>query len=114
MVTDLWPVPISDRTLTRQEVLGLVLPLWPADEWENAVNVALRESGFRTGAHNTDGEDSRGLWQLNVAEGASPLLAEWNLWDPQLNAYLAHKMWAGRRWRPWLNAAVALGLPLDW
>ena len=107
---DPYPEPVSRRTLVRAEILGLVMPLWPASEWENALQVAHAESGFDTGAQNTNGEDSRGLFQLNVAEDANPGLACWNLWDPQLNAYWAHDLWQRRGWQPWYNTAKALGL----
>lgn len=102
--------PLSPRTLKRYEVYALAAMYWPGDQIENAVNVAWEESGFRTHARRTIGEDSRGPWQINVAEGAHPGLAQYNLYDPQINAYWAHQIWLERGWRPWFNAATKLGL----
>jgi len=102
--------PMSKRTLRRFEVVMLAAMYWPYEEIENAVMVCEWESEFRTHAHNTDGEDSRGLWQINVM--AHPDLKAWNLFDPQVNAYWAYQIWkdAGN-WGPWLGAARILGLP---
>jgi hypothetical protein len=83
---------------------------WPLSEVDNAVNVAQLESHWNTGAHNTNGEDSRGLLQVNVGPGAHPELAKWNLFDPQLNAYFAHTIWVRSGWEAWHNSAVLLGL----
>lgn len=104
------PIPRSGRTLRRCEVTLLAALYWPVDDIDNAVNVAELESGFRTDAHNVKGEDSRGLWQINVSPGAHPGYASFNLYDPQINAYLAHAIWVDSGWRAWLNAANALGL----
>jgi hypothetical protein len=102
--------PLSPRVLRRCEVYALASCYWPLEEIDNAVNVAFLESGFQTAARNTRGEDSRGLWQINVAEGAHPARAMYNLFDPQINAYFAHQIWLGSGWRAWLNAARSLGL----
>jgi len=101
--------PLSDRRLRRCEVTALAALYFPIEEVDNAVDVAELESGWRTGAHNTRGEDSRGLWQINVV--AHPHLAIYNLFDPQCNAFFAARIWreAGG-WRPWLNAARRLKL----
>lgn len=102
--------PLSARTLRRCEVTSLALLNWPLEEVDNAVDVAQLESGWNTAARNTDGEDSRGLWQINVAPNAHPQLAEWNLFDPQVNAYFAGRIWSTSGWRAWYNSAVKLGL----
>lgn len=108
---DPWPMPVSRRVLTRAEVYGLVLPLWPYPEVDNAVNLCVLESGFDTGAHNLKGEDSRGLMQVNVASAGSPELARYNLWDPQLNMWVAYTFfYKPRGWLPWYNSARQLGL----
>lgn len=49
--------------------------------------IALAESGGETGAHNTHGEDSVGLWQIN--RDAHPGLAHLDLTDPLANAQAA-------------------------
>jgi len=102
-------LPISNRQLLRIEVEALARLYWPEREVQNAVQIALQESGFWTGAANLDGEDSRGLWQINLE--AHPHLQTWNLFDPQINAYFAHVIWQeAEGWTPWLNAAKKLGL----
>lgn len=102
----------DDRLLTRQEITALAGLYFPQDQVTNAVNVANLESGWRTGAWNADGEDSRGLWQINVVDAAHPEMAKWNLFDPQINAYFAGRIYAAAgNWRDWLNSAIRLGLP---
>ena len=83
---------------------------WPLAEVDNAVDVAEIESGWRTHAHNTDGEDSRGPWQINVVPAAHPELAVWNLFDPQINAFFAAQIWRESGWAAWYNSAKRLGL----
>lgn len=63
--------------------------------------IALAESGGETGAHNPRGEDSRGLWQINVAPGVRE-----NAWgdlsDPAVNARAAYEVSRqGTDMRPW-------------
>ena len=101
--------PMTGRMLRRCEVTLLAALYWPLEEIDNAVNVAQLESNWNTAARNTNGEDSRGLWQINVQAHAH--LMDVNLFDPQINAYFAHEIWADSgNWRPWLNAARKLGL----
>jgi len=102
--------PLCDRRLRRHEVTLLAAMYWPYEEIDNAVDVAKLESNWLTGAHNMTGEDSRGIWQVNVL--AHPHYGRLNLFDAQVNAFCAYTIWrhAGS-WRPWLNAARQLGLP---
>lgn len=109
-VTEYPPIPLSGRSLRRCEVTILAALYWPLEEIDHAVDVALLESGWYTAAWNRAGEDSRGLWQINVVRQAHPELAGWNLWDPQVNAYFAHRIWQASGWGAWLNAAKKLGL----
>lgn len=67
-----------------------------------ALAIAMAESGLNLDAHNTSGEDSRGLWQINVAPDANPQYASWNLYDPDLNAQAAFEISSGGTyWCPW-------------
>ncbi|WP_370964382.1 NlpC/P60 family protein [Amycolatopsis sp. cg9] len=50
--------------------------------------IALAESGGSSGAHNPHGEDSRGLWQINVRSHAA--LGRGDLYDPLTNAKAAY------------------------
>ena len=62
--------------------------------------IALAESGGETGAHNPRGEDSRGLWQINVA--AHRDLAGADLNDPLTNARAAFRVSrSGQDVSPW-------------
>ncbi len=57
----------------------------PAGTW---VAVALAESGGNANARNSNGEDSRGLWQINMRAQAS-WIGNRNLYDPATNAWAA-------------------------
>lgn len=105
--------PVTGRTLRPHEVYLLAAMYWPYEEISNAVAVAGLESSFRTDAHNTNGEDSRGIWQINVAQGAHPHLSAVNLFDPQVNAYYAYRIWQGSGWKAWYNSARQLHLLLE-
>jgi murein DD-endopeptidase MepM/ murein hydrolase activator NlpD len=63
--------------------------------------ISLAESGGRTGAHNTTGEDSRGLWQINVGPGVRE--NKWgDLTDPHTNARAAYEIsGGGTNFSPW-------------
>lgn len=69
------------------------------DEAVTMTAIAMSESGGRTTAHNPNGEDSQGLWQINQqAHGFSG-----NLYDPAQNAAAAYKVYvgSGRSISPW-------------
>lgn len=61
--------------------------------------IALAESGGDPNAHNTSGEDSRGLWQINVA--ANTDLRGMNLFDPRTNAKAAKIIYDRQGLRAW-------------
>ncbi len=85
---------------------------WRGQDLVVAVAVAMAESGGNPNAHATVGEDSRGLWQMNVR--AHPDLASANLYDPQTNADAAYALWKRSGWGPWSahnNGAYLLFLP---
>lgn len=71
-----------------------------------AVKIAACESSFDTHAHNTSGEDSRGLMQINV--DAHPQYANYNLFDPQVNCNIAYKIYkeANKTFVPWTCAKI--------
>ncbi|MBD7918578.1 C40 family peptidase [Cellulomonas sp. Sa3CUA2] len=60
------------------------------DQAQTMTAIALAESGGNTGAHNPVGEDSRGLWQINVA--AHKDLVGVDLSDPLENAKAAYRV----------------------
>lgn len=91
----------SNRQLRPHEMYLLCAMYWPYEEIGHAVAIAYRESGWNTGAHNTKGEDSRGLWQINVSYNAHPHLSNYNLFDPQVCAFFAYQLWKEQGWKPW-------------
>jgi soluble lytic murein transglycosylase-like protein len=74
-----------------------------------AVQIAKCESGFNPDAHNTSGEDSRGLMQINI--NANPQYSSYNLFDPQTNSNVAFKIYQawGNNFGAW-TCARQLGL----
>ena len=72
-----------------------------------ATAVALAESHGNTEAHCLNcvpgvSEDSRGLWQINVAPNAHPDLKALNLYDPATNARAAFQVSSGgKSFAPW-------------
>ena len=93
----------------------LVASIWPANQVDNVLAVMECESGGNPEAHNTAGEDSRGLMQINVY--AHPDMAGLNLYDPETNLRSALQIWQSSGWGPWSCAAlrgngVANGSPL--
>jgi len=69
-----------------------------------AVKICYCESSFNTKAHNTSGEDSRGLMQINV--NAHPHYGGRNLFDPQINCNTAYEIFtqSGKNFKPWTCA----------
>jgi cell wall-associated NlpC family hydrolase len=63
------------------------------DQAATMTAIALAESGGNTAAHNPNGENSKGLWQINVA--AHRDLAGTNLYDPLENANAAYRVSRG-------------------
>ncbi|BEP13958.1 hypothetical protein acdb102_22690 [Acidothermaceae bacterium B102] len=63
--------------------------------------ISLAESGGKSTSHATVGEDSRGLWQINVA--AHPDYGQtYDLWDPRQNAEAAYAISDhGQNISPW-------------
>ncbi len=88
---------------------ALIQKYFPREQWENARRVMQAESHGDARAHNTNGEDSRGLFQINVGPGANTGLAKYNLFDPETNVRLAAQKWQGEGWRPW-TTAVQMGI----
>jgi hypothetical protein len=69
-----------------------------------AIKICNCESGFNTNAHNTTGEDSRGLMQINV--NAHPNYEYLNLFDPQINCNVAYELYSkrGKTFKDWTCA----------
>ena len=71
-----------------------------------AIKICNCESSFNTNAHNTNGEDSRGLMQINV--DAHPYYSHLNLFDPQINANCAYEIFtnSGKNFKAWTCARI--------
>jgi len=72
----------------------------PSQSIPTAVAVAMAESYGNPAAHNTSGEDSRGIWQINAP--FHPEFAGQNLFDPNANAAAMYQISNGcQNWRAW-------------
>lgn len=110
------------------ELQVAIQEMFPPEEWENAANVALLESGWDAFAvANTvdqehacgsiighrDGvaiaaERSVGYFQINSCNYPD---WEWQrLYNARHNAGTAHMIWQSQGWRAWYFSAKALGL----
>lgn len=90
-----------------QAYVDLIKRYFPESQWGNALEILFAESQGDPQAHNTAGEDSRGLFQINVR--AHPDLASLDLYDPEINVREAARLWSSSGWQPW-STAVPLGL----
>jgi cell wall-associated NlpC family hydrolase len=80
------------------------------DQAATMTAVALAESSGMSDAHNPHGEDSRGLWQINVK--AHRDLGRRNLYDPLENAKAAYQVSdGGRDISPWTTTHGGSGAP---
>jgi cell wall-associated NlpC family hydrolase len=89
-------------TLTATQIYQVCLTAgFTPDQAVTWTAIALAESGGNTDAHNPRGEDSWGLWQINVDPGVRP--NHWgDLTDPVTNARAALEVsGGGTNLRPW-------------
>jgi cell wall-associated NlpC family hydrolase len=78
-------------TYSADEIYGFARAAgFSADQATTMTAVALAESGGHVDAHATHGEDSRGLWQINVAAHTS--MSSIDLYDPIANAKEAYQV----------------------
>ena len=89
-------------TLTAEQIYDVCVQAgFTPDQAVTWTAIALAESGGNTGAHNPSGEDSWGLWQINI----DPAVRDnpWgDLTDPLANARAAYEVsQGGTDMRPW-------------
>lgn len=84
------------------EVQNAIRAYFPQEEWENAAAISKCESGWNSRAWNQAGEDSRGLFQINVQ--AHPNAG--NMFDITENVAYASRLWRDQGWRPWACASL--------
>jgi cell wall-associated NlpC family hydrolase len=91
-------------TLSAEEIYRYaVLAGFTPDQAVTMTAIALAESSGRTEAHNPNGEDSRGLWQINYE--VHPEFDGWDLYDPLTNARAAYSVSLnGSDISPWTTA----------
>lgn len=91
---------------------------WRGEQLAQAFAIARRESSGRPEAHNGNaatGDDSYGLFQLNVLGSLRARLATWGLsspaqlYDPATNVRAAYQLWQSSGWRPWGGYKAAWG-----
>lgn len=97
-------------TLTREQITTLAANAgFTGGDIPIAVAVAFAESGGRTEAHNTKGQDdSYGLWQINMKGSLGPdrrpkfgITKDAQLFDPATNAKAAKVVHASSGWKAW-------------
>lgn len=96
--------PAVAEQLTADEVRTIAAencPSLTSEGLDLAVMIAYGESGWNTDAHNPNGEDSRGLWQINMdAHGAT--YGHLDMFDPNNNAQaMCDISQGGADWTPW-------------
>jgi cell wall-associated NlpC family hydrolase len=82
-------------TYSAQQIYGFARAAgFSPDQAVTMTAIALAESGGRSSAHNPHGEDSRGLWQVNL-DAHSGWAGGMDLYDPLTNARAAFKISRG-------------------
>jgi hypothetical protein len=103
-------------TLSPTEIYNVALQAgFTPDQAVTWTAIALAESRGNPTAHNPSGEDSRGLWQVNVASDVRD--NPWgDLYDPLTNARAAYEISKhGTDMRPWTTThASNQGTPADY
>lgn len=78
------------KTYSAEEIYGFARAAgFSADQATTMTAIALAESGGNVDAHATSGEDSRGLWQINMAAHKATF-GSVDLYDPASNAKAAY------------------------
>ena len=81
--------------LSREQILYYCsLAGFSGDDLNRAADIAFCESSYNTLAHNTSGEDSRGLFQINVASNIK--YKDYDLYDPLTNCQVAYELYSNR------------------
>lgn len=91
---------------------GLVTRYFGAANADLALAIINLESSGNPSAHNTKGEDSRGLGQINVGPGANTDLAGLNLYDPETNIRAMKTVYDRAGWGAWSTFSAAKALLL--
>ena len=88
---------------TTDEVQELIRQMWPADSVERALQVAYRESRYRSDAYN--GWCCYGVFQINASAHTRRLAARGlttaDLYDAKVNIEIAIDIFNDSGWGPW-------------
>lgn len=94
--------------------MDLIKKYFPEDQWDNAYRIMMGESGGDPNIPSTFNargtEDSHGLFQINLQ--AHPHMKD-KVLDPEENVKYAAELYRQSGWKPWVNTANKLGIPLD-
>jgi len=108
----LMPMPAQAAIFTPSDIY--VYARWAGfsrDQATTMTAIALAESGGNTSAHNSSGEDSRGLWQINLDAHGS-WASSMDLFDPLQNARAAFRVSNnGQNMSPWTVTHSSRGAP---
>lgn len=99
-------------TLSAVELATLAIRAgWRGQGAARATAVMLAESSGNTDAHNThNGNDARGLMQINVKASAHPEFASRNLYDAETNVATGFELWKKDGWQPWNSSRAGQAL----
>ena len=110
------PITTPSASSTSTDTMTLILKYFPQEQWQNAYNVMMGESGGRADAIGDNfpidtgrGPEiipSYGLFQIRGLPGRP---ASDQLINPEFNVKYAADLWRQEGWRPW-TAAKKLGL----
>jgi hypothetical protein len=91
------------RTWTADEVQAIIRRVWPADSVGYALEVAYRESTYRSNAYN--GWCCYGVFQINASAHKRRLTARGlttaDLFDAEVNVAIALEIYEESGWGPW-------------
>lgn len=96
----------------RVETKDAISWFFTPEDWEAAASITLCESPAQDPfAHNPRGEDSHGIWQINMRAHSAAITVEqaqniWTATEYAARLYYAHFP----RWIDWCNCAVSRGL----
>jgi hypothetical protein len=101
------PAPAGKAILSSDQLYGLAADAgFDGDDLDNAVAIALAESGGNANAYNPEtaagtpaGKGSFGLWQIYL--NANPQFSGLNLFDPSTNAMAAFQLYSQAGFALW-------------
>ena len=91
------------------EIINLIMALFPKEEWANAARVAFGESSYNPGL--TGPTDDRGLYQISPKWQSENLASQGytieDMMDMEKNMRFASWLQSQQGWNPWVAAKIA-------